>query len=63
MPIIEVKGFDDRFVEPETNRRLIEALTTAFVGVYGEAVRSEVWVLLSGVPRERWGIGGAVRAL
>ena len=35
--------------------------TDALVSVYGEAVRSETWVLLEGVAPDRWGFGGEVR--
>lgn len=61
MPIIEVKAFERRFQDPEQSRLLIERLTDALVSVYGEAVRSETWVLLEGVPPDRWGFGGEVR--
>ena len=40
--------------EPE----LISALTDAVVDVYGEPARPDVVVLLAGLPRGRWGIGG-----
>jgi len=61
MPIIEVKAFERRFQDPEQSRLLIERLTDALVSVYGEAVRSETWVLLEGVAPDRWGFGGEVR--
>ncbi|WP_040789682.1 hypothetical protein [Nocardia paucivorans] len=37
---------------------LIETLTEAVVGVYGEWAREIVEVRLIGLPAERWGIGG-----
>jgi 4-oxalocrotonate tautomerase len=56
-----VKAFEHRFDDVETTGRLIERLTDAFVEVYGEAVRDETWVILQGVPPQRWGFGGTVR--
>jgi 4-oxalocrotonate tautomerase len=61
MPIIEVRAFEQRFVDESTAQRLIEKLTDAFVEVYGESVREETWVLLEGVSPHRWGFGGTVR--
>lgn len=61
MPIIEVKAFEQRFEDDATAQRLIEGLTDAFVGVFGEGVRDETWVLLTGVPPRQWGFGGKVR--
>jgi 4-oxalocrotonate tautomerase len=61
MPIIEVRAFEQRFVDESTAQRLIEKLTDAFVEVYGESVREETWVLLEGVSPHRWGFGGKVR--
>ena len=59
MPLIEVKAVDRRFADPAVSERLIAALTDAFCQVYGEEVRAQTWVVLEGVPAERWGIGGA----
>jgi 4-oxalocrotonate tautomerase len=57
MPYIDVKLYEGR-LDPESTRRLIERLTDAVVDVYGEAVREQTWIVLHGVPAERWGIGG-----
>jgi 4-oxalocrotonate tautomerase len=61
MPLIEVKAFDRRFEDDDTAARLIASLTDAFVGVYGEQVRAETWVVLEGVSPKHWGFGGEVR--
>lgn len=45
----------DGEVEPAT----IRALTDAVVEVYGERARSLAVVEIFGIPRHRWGIGGA----
>lgn len=58
MPLIEVKAVDRRFDDPETNERLIAMLTDAACQVWGEETRSQIWVVLEGVPAPRWGIGG-----
>jgi len=58
MPLIEVKAVDRRFDDPATNERLIATLTDAACQVWGEEARSQIWVVLEGVPAARWGIGG-----
>jgi 4-oxalocrotonate tautomerase len=58
MPLIEVKAVDRRFDDPATNERLIATLTEAACQVWGEEARSQIWVVLEGVPATRWGIGG-----
>lgn len=58
MPLIEVKATERRFDDPATNQRLIAALTDAACQVLGEEVRSQIWVVLEGIPAARWGIGG-----
>jgi len=58
MPLIEVKAVDRRFGDPEMNERLIAALTDAACQVFGEDARSQIWVVLEGVPASQWGIGG-----
>jgi len=60
MPIIEMKALSHRFADAEQNKQVINALTEALVGVYGETVREQTWVLLTGVDRENWGFGGQV---
>jgi 4-oxalocrotonate tautomerase len=61
MPIIEVKAFERRFEDPEAAEQLIAKLTDALCDVYGEEVREETWVLLTGFEASRWGFGGKVR--
>lgn len=58
MPIIEVKAFSQRFDDADQNAALVKALTDAMAAVYGDAVRPSTWVVLNGVPRTCWGIGG-----
>lgn len=58
MPYIEVKAVDRRFTDPSVSQRLIAALTDAACEVFGEESRSQIWVVIEGVPAERWGIGG-----
>ena len=60
MPIIEVKALAHRFDDAEQKKQVIHALTEALVNVYGESVRDQTWVLLTGVDRENWGFGGKV---
>jgi phenylpyruvate tautomerase PptA (4-oxalocrotonate tautomerase family) len=58
MPHFNVHMFDEALdgeVEPAT----IRALTDAIVDVYGERARELAVVEIFGIPRHRWGIGGA----
>ncbi|MFE9631903.1 4-oxalocrotonate tautomerase family protein [Streptomyces sp. NPDC006463] len=57
MPLIDVKLYQDRLDE-RTRAELIGRLTDAAAGVLGEEVRDAVWVVLTPVPRENWGIAG-----
>lgn len=61
MPIIEVKAFEGRFEDEATSEELIAKLTDALCAVYGDELRAETWVLLTGVDGSRWGFGGEVR--
>jgi 4-oxalocrotonate tautomerase len=61
MPIIEVKAFAGRFQDPQTSEDLIAKLTDALCDVYGEELRDETWVLLTGIDGSHWGFGGEVR--
>jgi 4-oxalocrotonate tautomerase len=61
MPVIEVKAFERRFEDPATSEELITKLTDALCDVYGEELRDETWVMLTGVEASRWGFGGKVR--
>jgi len=58
MPYVEVKAFDRRLEDEAKTRELIEAITDAFVKVYGEPVREQTWVVVEGVSPKRWGFGG-----
>ncbi|MER7203042.1 hypothetical protein CG723_42115 [Streptomyces sp. CB01635] len=57
MPYIDVKIYDRRLT-PESERALIERLTQATVDVFGEDIRAQTWITLTGIPAERWGIAG-----
>jgi 4-oxalocrotonate tautomerase len=61
MPVIEVKAFERRFENEATAEDLIAKLTDALCDVYGEEMREETWVVLTGVAPSRWGFGGKVR--
>jgi 4-oxalocrotonate tautomerase family enzyme len=58
MPFIEVKAVDRRLDDPAASERLIAALTDAACQVFGEDARSQIWVVIEGVPARQWGIGG-----
>jgi 4-oxalocrotonate tautomerase len=58
VPYIEVKAVDRRFDDPAVSERLIAALTDAACAVLGEETRPQTWVVVQGVPAQRWGIGG-----
>ncbi|MEV6231806.1 hypothetical protein AB0L88_28515 [Saccharopolyspora shandongensis] len=49
----------EEMLDGSTERKLIEALTNAATEVYGENFRPLVVVELFGIPRHRWGSGGA----
>lgn len=56
MPHLDVYALDTDLAGREET--LIEALTEAVAGVYGEWARPVVAVRLFGLPANRWGIGG-----
>jgi 4-oxalocrotonate tautomerase len=58
VPYVEVKAFERRLEDEAKTKELIAAITDAFCEVYGEDVRSQTWVVVQGVPAERWGFGG-----
>lgn len=62
MPIIEVKALNRRFEDQERNQQVIAALTDALVAVYGESIREQTWVVLTGVDPTQWGFGGVTTA-
>ena len=45
---------------PESKKRLIDAVTDAYVDVYGERARATVLVLVDEVVDGGWGLGGNV---
>lgn len=58
LPYIEFKAVEGRLEDEATAARLIAALTDAACEVLGEEARPHIWVVVDGVPAERWGIGG-----
>jgi 4-oxalocrotonate tautomerase len=58
VPYIEVKAVEGRFQVEGAAERLIAALTDAACEVFGEESRSQIWVVLEGVPPARFGVGG-----
>lgn len=55
MPLIQIAqtpGVDD-----QQKRAVIEAVTDAYVETTGKD-RASVWVVMTDVPRESWGVGG-----
>jgi len=61
MPIIEVKALAHRFNDTQKNEQVISALTQVLVDAYGESVRDQTWILLTGVDADKWGFGGVLR--
>lgn len=57
MPLIQVSIYEERLTA-ESSKALIEELTDAVTRVFGPECRKATWVTLTGVPRDRWGIGG-----
>jgi 4-oxalocrotonate tautomerase len=57
MPLIEVKVYDTR-INDETVPKLIEKMTDAMVECTSEEIRSDVLVIVEGVPKKQWGQGG-----
>ncbi|MGP4019128.1 tautomerase family protein [Saccharopolyspora sp. 5N708] len=58
MPHFTVKLFEEA-LDGTTEPKIIQALTDAATKVYGEDFRPLVVVELFGIPRHRWGSGGA----
>lgn len=58
MPHFNVHMFEET-LDGEVEPAIIRALTDAVVEVYGELSRSLAVVEILGVPRRRWGSGGA----
>jgi 4-oxalocrotonate tautomerase len=47
-------------ITPESKKRLIDAVTDAYVDVYGERARATVLVLVDEVVDGGWGLGGTI---
>jgi 4-oxalocrotonate tautomerase len=45
---------------PESKKILIDAVTEAYAGVYGERARSNTLVVIDEIPDGGWGLGGNV---
>ena len=58
MPFVEIKLFEER-VDNASAARLGVALTDAVCAVLGEQVRPSTWVVVSGVPAQRWTVAGS----
>lgn len=59
MPFANLKVPADTLT-PESKKVLIDAVTDAYVGVYGERARATVLVLVDEVPDGGWGLGGNI---
>jgi phenylpyruvate tautomerase PptA (4-oxalocrotonate tautomerase family) len=59
MPVITVSLWEEAMNE-NTEPKMIESLTEAVVGVFGESVRPFTTVVIVGVPQRRWATGGVV---
>jgi 4-oxalocrotonate tautomerase len=57
MPYIDVKLFENRLTEA-TEKELIDRITAAVVDTFGEDIREQTWISLTGIPSHRWGVGG-----
>lgn len=57
MPVITIKVFEGELTGGQT-AELIDDVTEAVIPFVGEAVRSNVWVLVEEVKSGSWGIGG-----
>jgi phenylpyruvate tautomerase PptA (4-oxalocrotonate tautomerase family) len=59
MPLIEVKLYDRRVTDAESEKRIIEEMTEALVRATGdEGIRDHTWVVVQGVSPTAWGIAG-----
>ncbi len=59
MPFANLKVPADT-LKPESKKTLIDAVTEAYVSVYGEQARANVLVLVDEVPDGGWGLGGNI---
>lgn len=62
MPFTSVKVIEGVFSK-EQKAQLIEKITEAQIGVYGEGMRDKTWVVIEEVKPEDWAIGGKVPTL
>ncbi|NLE78837.1 MAG: 4-oxalocrotonate tautomerase family protein [Rhodococcus sp.] len=56
MPLIQISQTPG--LSAEQNRATIEAVTAAYAEATGKDA-SKVWVTITEVPRENWGVGGS----
>lgn len=59
MPFANLKVPADT-LEPESKKKLVDAVTEAYVDVYGERARATVLVVVDEVPDGGWSIGGNI---
>jgi 4-oxalocrotonate tautomerase len=59
MPFANLKVPADTLT-PESKKKLIDAVTDAYVDVYGDRARANVLVLIDEVVDGGWGLGGNV---
>ncbi|ROO59761.1 4-oxalocrotonate tautomerase family enzyme [Micromonospora sp. Llam0] len=57
MPFIDVRIFEERLT-PAVQEALVTRLSDAVGDVLGADARAQTWVVLTGAPADRWGIGG-----
>ena len=62
MPFTTVKVIEGVF-SPNQKRQLIESITEAMIGVYGEGMRDKTWVIIEEIKPGDWAIGGKVPQL
>ncbi len=59
MPYTTVKVIEGVFSK-EKKAQLIDRVTEAMIGVYGEGMRDKTWVVIEEVKPEDWAIGGKI---
>ena len=57
MPVVTVSVWQD-MIDDATSAQLISGMTEAVVAAFGEQARTGTTVLVAGVPRSCWGVGG-----
>ena len=58
MPLIEVKLYDRRVPDAESEKRIIEEMTEALVRATGTRACASTRVVVQGVAPSAWGIAG-----